>query len=128
MLFVHLFVCFAHVSVCPFFLLLGSWLRFVILAHPGLFYQLFIQIVSKTAKIIIVHVHVNKCNKTAFLINRLISYHSWAKTFDQNGPKIKNDQMQHRTIVTSGRKGHFEFFLNHFCLYSCLVPTNILTT
>ena len=56
-----------------------------------------------------------------------LSDHSWAKTFDQNGPKIKNDQMQHCTSVTSGRKGHFEFFLNHFCVYSCLLPTNILT-
>ena len=46
--------------------------------------------------------------------------------------KVKNDQMQHCTSVTSvfktsGRKGHFEFFLNHFCVYSSLVPINFLT-
>ena len=38
------FVCFARISVCPFTLPLdvGGWLRFGIVAHPGLFYKLFL--------------------------------------------------------------------------------------
>ena len=46
MLLVHLFVYFASVIVCPFSLSLGvmGWLRFVIVALPGLFYYLFITI------------------------------------------------------------------------------------
>ena len=38
MLLVQLFICFVRVSVCPFSLPLdvGDWLRFVIVAHPGL--------------------------------------------------------------------------------------------
>ena len=40
MLLVHLFVCFVGVSSCYFTLPLGvgGWMRFVILALPGLFY------------------------------------------------------------------------------------------
>ena len=40
MLLVHLFVCFASVSVCPFSLTLGvrGWQLFVIVALLGLFY------------------------------------------------------------------------------------------
>ena len=40
---VHLFVCFASVSICPFCFPLGvgGWLRFVSVALPGLFYLLF---------------------------------------------------------------------------------------
>ena len=39
-LLVHLFVCFVRVSFCHFslFLGIGGWLRFVIVALPGLFY------------------------------------------------------------------------------------------
>ena len=39
MLIVHVFVCFARVSFCPFSLPLGvrGWLRFVIVTLPGLF-------------------------------------------------------------------------------------------
>ena len=39
-LLVHLFVCFVRVSFCHFSLPLGvgRWLRFVIVALPGLFY------------------------------------------------------------------------------------------
>ena len=39
-LLVHLFVCFVRVGVCHFSLSLGvgGWLRFVIVALPGLFY------------------------------------------------------------------------------------------
>ena len=39
-LLVHLFVCFERVSFCHFSLPLGveGWLRFVIVALPGLFY------------------------------------------------------------------------------------------
>ena len=40
MLLVHLFVCFVRVGFCPFSLPIGvgGWLRFVIVALPGLFY------------------------------------------------------------------------------------------
>ena len=45
MLLVHLFVCFARICFCPFSLPLGveGWLRFVIVANPGHFYQLLLQ-------------------------------------------------------------------------------------
>ena len=44
MLLVHLFVCFVRVCFCPFFSLplgVAGWVRFVIVAYPGPFYQLF---------------------------------------------------------------------------------------
>ena len=43
MLLVHVFVCFVRVSFCHFSLPLGvgGWLRFVIVALPGLFYFFF---------------------------------------------------------------------------------------
>ena len=42
--FVHLFVCFVRISFCQFSLPLGvgGWLRFVIVALPGLFYYFFL--------------------------------------------------------------------------------------
>ena len=41
MLLVHLFVCFARVSVCPLSLPLGvvGWLRVVVVAFSGLFHE-----------------------------------------------------------------------------------------
>ena len=46
MLLVHLFVCFARVGFCQFSLPfgVGGWLRFVIVALPGLFYLLFFKV------------------------------------------------------------------------------------
>ena len=49
MLLVHLFVCFVCVSFCHFSPLgVGGWLRFVIVALPGLFYELLCYVVCKS--------------------------------------------------------------------------------
>ena len=50
MLIVHLFVCFIHVSFCHFSLGVGGWLRFVIVALPGLFLFSFLNNVMLSIK------------------------------------------------------------------------------
>ena len=57
MLLVHLFVCFVHVCFCHFSLPLGvgGWLRFVIVAIPGLFYYFFESFIYMMKQL---HVHV----------------------------------------------------------------------
>ena len=64
MFLVYLFVCFVRVSFCHFSLPLdvGGWLRFVIVALPGLFYYHFFYFVRYT---------FYSCHQAMFVTNEL---------------------------------------------------------
>ena len=103
-LLMHLFVYFARANFCPFFLHLGVGLRLVIVALPGLFFELFCMVLSSVALGL-----VTLCRKSIAVPScRLCSYCSHRKC------DLIHDYHQHKTAVKSIPKqvNEITFYLN----------------